>query len=138
MTKRRLLAGVMFGLMVLLMAVACGGTESGLEAGSGSGAIAEAKAEVAEAKAKKLAFDELREEAARFGLRLWSSEKDKYNEIRDRLFANEELASALRAADDEGVAVFLERKFRVGKGYVEINVEAADQKIIEFLLGKQP
>ena len=129
MTKGKLLVTSVFGLMVLLMAVACGGTESRSGSGSESGAIAEAKA-------VEIVFDELKEEAARFGLRLLSSEKDEYNEIRDRLFANEELASALRAADDEGVAVFLERKFRVGKGYVEINVDATDQEIIEFLLGK--
>ena len=129
MTKRRLLAGVMFGLMVLLMAVACGGTESRSGSGSESGAIAEAKAE-------EIVFDELKEEASQFGLYLLSSDEDEYRQIRDRLFANEELASALRAADDEGVYIILDREFRVRTGYVVINVEAIDQEIIEFLLGK--
>jgi len=92
------------------------------------------------AKAKGLSSQNdqsFKDEASQFVLYLWSSDIDNYKYIRDRLFANEMLASALRSARDEGVIVDLERSFSVSAGWVGINVEATDQEIIEFLLGKQ-
>ena len=78
----------------------------------------------------------LKEEASQFGLNLWPSNIDDYKYIKDRLYANKKLSSALRSASEQGVSVNLERKFFIGTNYVNINVESTDQEIIEFLLGK--
>ena len=91
------------------------------------------------AKAKGLSGQNdqsLKDEASQFGLDLLPSEIHDYKYIRDRLFANEALASAIRTAKDEGVRVDLERKFSVNTGWVGVDVESTDQEIIKFLLGK--
>ena len=89
-----------------------------------------------EAKTRKAAFEELTEEAKQFGITLMLFDEDEYIQIRDRLFANEELASALRVAKHEGVALVLARKFYVNSSGVHIDVDANDKEIIEFLIGK--
>jgi len=90
-----------------------------------------------EARARKVAFDELKEEASQFGLLYLSLvEEEEYKQIRNRLLANDELASALRTAYANEVSVHLDRRFRVGTGFVFINVDATNQEIIDFLLGK--
>lgn len=162
MVQRRLLVSVMIGSIILLMVAACGGTGSqnasqrsenlpsatvsddrsrnlpqkanetvtATDEYHPSGAIAKSR----ELKGRS---SRLREEASsQFGLYLWPSDEDKYEQIRDRLFANEELASALRGAEREGVTVGLGREFHIGSAKVTIDVDATDQEIIEFLLGE--
>jgi len=90
---------------------------------------------ISEAIASEIAFDEIKDEASQFGLRLWLSDVDDYKNLRDRLSANEALASALKTAKDQGVPIFLDTSFLVSNGFVSITVDATDQEIIEFLLG---
>lgn len=89
-----------------------------------------------EVKANKTAFEQSVKEASQFGLTLMLWEYDEYKQIRERLLSNERLASALKTSARNGVTVHLERKFSVRANNVDINVDATDEEIIEFLLGK--
>ena len=89
-----------------------------------------------EAKARNAAFKRLRNEARQFGMSLMPWEKNAYKQIRNRLFANDKLAAAFKAAADAGLWVELERDFQIRTSGVHINVDASDKEIIEFLLGK--
>lgn len=89
-----------------------------------------------EAKARKASFEETRKEASQFGLNLMSWEEEKYKRIRNRLFANDQLASALRTVAREKIQVELSHEFRIGASVIDINVDASDEEIIRFLLGK--
>lgn len=89
-----------------------------------------------EAKAREASFDKLRSEASQFGLHLWPSDEDEYRQIRDRLLTNEQVASALKRAAREGIQIRLEHEFQIKANAIDINVDATDQEIIEFLLGK--
>lgn len=89
------------------------------------------------AKAQWVAFKALKAEATQFGLQLFPSDIEEYKQIRDRLFANDELASVFIAASDADIFVDLDRRFKIANKYININVDATDEEIIEFLLGKQ-
>lgn len=57
----------------------------------------------------------------------------------DRMRWNSGLHDALRYAKTRGIDVYLDdREFNVGSGWVKVNVSATDDKIIEFLMGKNP
>jgi len=89
-------------------------------------------------RAKGVTLDKLRDEASQFGVSfLMTAEVDDYKYIRDRLFTNDKLASALRTAYDQGIMVYFTREFLRRAKRVHIDVEATDQEIIEFLLSKQ-
>lgn len=89
------------------------------------------------AKAKWAERESFREEAFRYGIGiLGSRDMERYQQMRVRLFSNMKLASALQMARRENITVFLEDEFSVGKNYVNIDVNATDEKIIKFLLGK--
>lgn len=90
-----------------------------------------------EAKARKAFFEVLRFEAAQlFGSTLMLWEENEYKQIRNRFLANEQLASALKTPVREGVQITFGHNFLILANAVEINVDASDQEIIEFLLGK--
>jgi len=87
------------------------------------------------AKAKR--EDPISKEATKFGLRLRPQEHKQYKQIRDRLFTNDTLVSALKIARDKGVTVYLKKEFYIGMGWVDIDVNASDKEIIEFILGSK-
>lgn len=91
---------------------------------------------VAVAKAKWMELESLRKEASQYGIYIWSRDVERYKQMRTRLSSNKDLASALRAAAREEVMVYFDKEFLVTKGYVNINVDATDEEIIKFLLGK--
>ena len=91
---------------------------------------------VAVAKAKWMELESLRKEASQYGIYIWSRDVERYKQMRTRLSSNKDLASALRAAAREEVVVYFDKEFLVTKGYVNINVDATDEEIIKFLLGK--
>ena len=92
---------------------------------------------VAVAKAKWVELENLRKEASQYGLYIQAYYQiEEYKKMKGRLLSNEDLASALRAAAHEKITVFLDNKFLVEKGFVSINVDAVDEEIIKFLLGK--
>ena len=80
----------------------------------------------------------LQDESAKLGLSLLFSDfdADNYKQFRGRLLTNKELVAALKNAKNQKVNVFLDKKFRIGAGWVTINSSASDREIIEFLLGK--
>ena len=88
------------------------------------------------AKARKASFEQFREEASQFGLTLMLWEEDEYKQIRNRLLTNDQLASALKTVASEKVQVGLSHNFRITANAVDINVDASDDEIIKFLLGK--
>ena len=92
---------------------------------------------IARAKASKDAWKNLAKEAAQFGIDpLMSWEEEEYKKIRMRLFANERLAAAMKMTRSEGVLIALGSDFVVNANIVHINVDASDEEIIAFLLGK--
>ena len=56
-------------------------------------------------------------------------------EMLSRLEANSKLEKAFLLAKEANVSIFLTKYFQVSAGYVEVNVDATDQEIIDFLLG---
>ena len=97
-----------------------------------SSAISKAK----ERSGQNPQFVKLRQEASQFGLTLMSWEEDEYKQIRNRLLTNDQLASALKTVASEKVQVGLSHNFRIKANAVDINVDASDDEIIKFLLGK--
>src|SRR3989344_3282902 len=98
----------------------------------GSSAITKAK----ELSSQNPQFVELRKEAFQFGLTLMSWEEDTYKQIRNRLLTNDKLASALKTAASEKIQVGLSHDFRITDNAVDIDVDASDEEITKFLLGK--
>lgn len=90
----------------------------------------------AKERSSRVQFVALRKEASQFGLILMSWEEDEYQQIRNRLLTNDQLATALRVAAREKIQVGLSHDFRIGANAVDINVDASDEEIIKFLLGK--
>src|SRR3989339_385363 len=80
-----------------------------------------------------LPFSELREEAKKFSIYLWSSDEDNYREFRKRLLTNENLSSMLKKAEKENVSIYIEKKFRVNTGMIHINMNDNDEEIIKAL-----
>ena len=83
-------------------------------------------------------FLALRKEAAQFGLSLTTLDVEPYKIIRDRLFANGELAASLKIANQEGIIVILGNRFMVSINAIHINVGASDDEIIKFLVKALP
>lgn len=98
---------------------------------SASSAITKAKE-----RSSRVQFVVLRKEAFQFGLTLMLWEEDEYQQIRNRLLTNDQLATALKVAAREKIQVGLSHDFRIGANAVDINVDASDEEIIKFLLGK--
>lgn len=89
------------------------------------------------AKTKKENFERLKKEASQYGLTMFfPSEGELYKQIKSRLATNRNLVRALQTAVGAGLTVYPGRIFYTGKNYVEINVDATDEEIITFLLGK--
>src|SRR3989338_8720620 len=88
------------------------------------------------AKVRKASFEKFRKEASQFGLTLMSWEEDTYKQIRNRLLTNDKLASALKTAASEKIQVGLSHDFRITDNAVDIDVDASDEEITKFSLGK--
>jgi len=89
-----------------------------------------------EAKARRAELKSLNKEASQYGLYLWSHDTERYKQIQSRLSTNKDLASAFRLAAREKVIVYLDNKFSVNDGSVYVNIDATDEEIVAFLLGK--
>jgi hypothetical protein len=87
------------------------------------------------AKEKAIVLLALKKEAAQFGVALSSDSVGAYKQIRERLFTNEDLVSAIKTARKHSVYVSVGRFFIISERVVHINVDATDQEIIDFLLG---
>jgi hypothetical protein len=77
-----------------------------------------------------------RKEALSYGISILS-ETELYLPIRYHLQKNPLLKQAFLTAKSSGVMIYLDREFKIGKGYVLIDATATDQEIINFLLGTQ-
>ncbi len=53
-----------------------------------------------------------------------------------RAMANPNLGEALKEAKKSGLAIYSENEFRISANHIDININASDQEIIGFILGK--
>ncbi len=88
---------------------------------------------ITEAKNQEERWQRLKSEAEQHGISLWSGDVDKYIQLRTRLQSNDCIAASFSAAKKAGVRILLGTNFFTGAGNVVIDVNASDQKIIEFL-----
>jgi len=58
-------------------------------------------------------------------------------ELVKRALENKNLGDALKQAKEQKILIFAGNKFDIGTGWVEVNINAFDQEIIDFILGKK-
>jgi len=81
---------------------------------------------------KSMSFYDLEKEAKEnLNITLTSSEEEAYIKIRERLLANDELMSLLKNPEID--LVFFKEKFYTVGNCIKINVNASDQKIIDYV-----
>lgn len=81
-------------------------------------------------------FNRIKTEAIGHGLTLFFlGDVEYYQSIKDRLVTNQRLASAIKNAAKSGVFVCPGKYFYIGLNFVQIDINASDEKIIRFLVG---
>jgi hypothetical protein len=160
--NKRVISILIFAIMIMLIAAIAGGgymlykrSEVAKEKpGSSLAKIEEAavtlgvsklaslygQSAVALALRNKEAAKKLDAEAAEYGIYLPVHDAPSLARLRlliEKAEGNAALAEALKKAGSERVTVYLGSNFRIGNGWVDVDVYAPPEKITEFLVGKQ-
>ena len=81
-------------------------------------------------------FKALRNEARSYSIIIGRYGLERYGYMRVRLDNNPLLKQVFLTSKSSKVYIFLNTRFSIGAGFVDINVNATDQEIIDFLLGE--